>query len=68
MLERRLEVDQELLSVVDGEKGQRKAIDEMFGSRVSVQRCMWPKRENVVGYLPKSIQTSMRRKFQEAHE
>lgn len=57
-----------LLVVMDGSKGLRKAITEVFGQRAMVQRCQWHKRENVVAYLPPSQQEAMRRKLQQAYE
>jgi len=68
LLERGLRVDPGLLCVIDGSKGLRKAIYGVFGNRALVQRCQWHKRENVVGYLPKAMQASMRRKLQEAYQ
>lgn len=40
----------------------------MFGGHALIQRCQWHKRENVVSYLPKSHQVSMRKKLQQAYE
>jgi len=68
LLERGLRIDSGLLCVVDGAKGLRKAIYGVFGNKVLIQRCQWHKRENVVSYLPKSMQASMRRKLQEAYQ
>jgi len=68
LLERGLKTEQGLLCVIDGAKGLRKAVYEVFGVRALVQRCQWHKRENVVSYLPKGIQASWRRKLQEAYE
>ena len=68
LLERGLRIDSGLLCVVDGAKGLRKAIYGVFGDKVLIQRCQWHKRENVVSYLPKSMQASMRRKLQEAYQ
>jgi transposase-like protein len=56
-----------LLVVIDGSKGLRRAIDDVFGDRAEVQRCQWHKRENVVSYLPKSEQAQWRRKLQAAY-
>ena len=39
-----------------------------FQSSCNWQRCQWHKRENVVAYLPKSHQSSWRRKLQQAYE
>lgn len=59
---------EELLVVIDGGKGLKKAVDEVFGNRAFVQRCQWHKRENVVGYLSKGRQGEYRRKLQGAYE
>jgi transposase-like protein len=68
LLERGLRINEGLLCIIDGSKGLRKALYEVLGSKVLVQRCQWHKRENVIGYLPKGIQGSMRRRLQEAYE
>ena len=54
--------------MLDGSKGLRKAVNEVFGRGALIQRCQWHKRENVVSYLPKSMQESIRRKLQEAYQ
>jgi transposase-like protein len=64
--ERGFPLDQPLLAVLDGAKGQRAAVREVFGD-VPVQRCQWHKRENVVSYLPKREQPTWRRKLQAAY-
>ena len=68
LLERGLRIESGLLCVIDGAKGLRKAIYGVFGNKALIQRCQWHKRENVVGYLPKSMQPSMRRKLQGAYQ
>jgi putative transposase len=68
LLERGLKIADGLLCVIDGSKGLRKALYEVLGTKVLVQRCQWHKRENVIGYLPKGMQGSMRRRLQEAYE
>jgi transposase-like protein len=55
-----------LLVVIDGSKGLRAAVREVFGE-VSVQRCQWHKRENVLSYLPKHEQPVWRRKLHAAY-
>jgi hypothetical protein len=59
-------LDRLLLVVLDGAKGLRAAVREVFGD-VPVQRCQWPKRENVVSYLAKHQQPAWRRKLAEAY-
>jgi transposase-like protein len=68
LIARGLDDQQGLLVVIDGSKGLRKAVTEVFGQKVAVQRCQWHKRENVIAYLPKTQQETMRRKLQRAYE
>ena len=68
LLERGLRIEEWLLCVIDGSKGLRKAIYGVFGNKALIQRCQWHKRENVVSYLPKSMQAAMRRRLQEAYQ
>ncbi len=56
-----------LLVVLDGAKGLRAAVRDVFGDDSPVQRCQWHKRENVVSYLPKQDQPLWRRKLQAAY-
>jgi len=56
-----------LLVVLDGAKGLRAAVRDVFGDDTPVQRCQWHKRENVVSYLPKGQQALWRRKLQAAY-
>ena len=65
--ERGFPLDGPLLVVLDGSKGLRAAVREVYGESVAVQRCQWHKRENVVSYLPKSEQPAWRRKLQAAY-
>ena len=64
--ERGLPLDHPLLSVLDGAKGLRAAVREVF-SDIPVQRCQRHKRENVVSYLAKHEQPTWRRKLQAAY-
>jgi transposase-like protein len=57
-----------LLVILDGAKGLRAAVADVFGDRAQVQRCQWHKRENVVRHLPRSQQATWRRKLQAAYE
>jgi putative transposase len=68
LLGRGLAFEEGILCVIDGSKGLRKAIDEVFGDRAQVQRCQWHKRKNVVSYLPKSDQKTWRSNLQRAYE
>ena len=59
-------LDQPLLVVLDGSKGLRAAVREVFGD-IPVQRCQWHKRENVVSYLATQDQAKWRRKLEAAY-
>lgn len=65
--ERGFPLEGPLLVVLDGAKGLRAAVREVYGDAVPVQRCQWHKRENVVSYLRKSEQPTWRRKLQAAY-
>ena len=68
LIERGLTFEEGILCVIDGSKGLRKAIDEVFGERAEVQRCQWHKRKNVVSYLPKADQKTWRSRLQRAYQ
>lgn len=68
LIDRGLKYEQGLLCVIDGAKGFRKAINDVFGTQGMIQRCQWHKRENIVSYLPKNMQDTIRRKLQKAYE
>jgi transposase-like protein len=66
LVERGFRVPSGLLVILDGAKGLRAAVRDVFGE-VPVQRCQWHKRENVVRYLPTREQATWRRKLQAAY-
>ena len=68
LVARGLRVAHGLLVILDGAKGLRAAVMSVFGAQTPVQRCQWHKRENVVAYLPKTLQDPWRRKLQAAYE
>jgi putative transposase len=55
------------LVILDGAKGLRAAVRDVFGEDVAVQRCQWHKRENVLSYLTKAEQLVWRRKLHAAY-
>jgi len=67
LIDRGLSYDQGLLFVTDGARGLHKAIREIFSDYALIQRCQWHKRENIVGYLPKSDRKKWRRKLRRAY-
>jgi transposase-like protein len=66
LVERGLQASAGLLVVLDGGKGLRRAVHEVFAQHAQVQRCIWHKRENVVAHLPKGMQALWRAKLQRA--
>ena len=48
LVERGFTAPHGLLVVLDGAKGLRAAVRDVFGDDVAVQRCQWHKRENVL--------------------
>lgn len=68
LMARGLRITQGLLMVIDGSKGLRRGVQEVFGEAAAVQRCTWHKRENVVAYLPQGQQAAWRQKLQRAYE
>lgn len=68
LIERGLRIEKGVLVIIDGSKGIRKAVRQVFNNKAVVQRCQWHKRENVVSYLPKNEQASLRRRLQRAYE
>lgn len=68
LIDRGLCVDQEILFIIDGGKGLRKGILEVFEKRALIQRCQWHKRENVLKYVCEKTKTTYRPKLQAAYE
>ena len=58
VLDRGLRYEQGLLVILDGTKGLRKAVNQVFGAYAQVQRCTWHKQENVAGKIKKSERES----------
>jgi putative transposase len=69
LVDRGLDVEQGLLFVIDGSKGLRKAIRQVFGNDVPVQRCVQHKQRNVLDHLPErdrsAVKARLRRAWQE---
>ena len=65
--DRKLDMGQEILFVLDGAKGFNKGIKKFLGEKGIIQRCQWHKRENVVSYLAKVDQERIREKLQDAY-
>jgi putative transposase len=67
LIERGLRYKEGILCVIDGSKGIRKAISEVFGKYALVQRCKWHKRENVLSYLKESSKETYRKRINKAY-
>lgn len=68
LIERGLNAERACLFVIDGSKGIRKAIADLFGELGLVQRCHLHKIRNVIGHLPEAMHASVRRAMQQAYE
>lgn len=68
LIERGLRYEEGMLFIVDGSKGIIKAIRKVFRSYCEIQRCLYHKIENVVSYLPKTIQGIWRAKLRDAYK
>lgn len=67
LIERGLRVDAPLLFVIDGGKGIRKALTDVFGDRAVVQRCQVHKARNVRDHLPQERRAYVRRQMNDAY-
>jgi transposase-like protein len=69
LVDRGVDVEQGLLFVIDGSKALRKAIRQVFGNDVPVQRCTQHKERNVLDHLPErdrpAVKTRLRRAWKE---
>ena len=68
LIERGLRVDAPLLFVIDGGKGIRKALTDVFGDRAVVQRCQVHKMRNVRDHLPAERRAYVGRQMRDAYK
>ena len=68
LVDRGLSTDAPILFVIDGAKGLRKAINEVFGDYGIVQRCQFHKRRNVQSHLPDHMHASVDRAMKDAYQ
>lgn len=59
---------QGLLAVIDGAKALAKAVRDVFGDRVQIQRCQVHKTRNVLDHLPESMQAIVRSRLRKAYQ
>lgn len=67
LINRNFRFEEGLLTITDGSKGLKKAVEETFGELSLHQRCQWHKRENVVSYLREEEKALYRGKLQRAY-
>lgn len=68
LISRGLRVTGKLLCVIDGGKGLRAAIDDVFGDVALVQRCQNHKRRNVMDHLPEKRRAYATRTMTDAYK
>jgi putative transposase len=68
LIERGLRIDAPLLFVIDGGKGLRKALSDVFGDRAIIQRCQVHKARNVRDHLPQERRAYVRRQMRDAYK
>jgi transposase-like protein len=68
LIERGLRVDDSMLFVIDGGKGLRKALRDVFGDRAVVQRCQVHKARNVREHLDEARRAYVGRQMRDAYK
>lgn len=68
LLGRGLKISRPLLCVVDGAAGLRRALQDVFGAHVLLQRCQLHKMRNVRDHLPKKAQGWVLAQMREAYK
>lgn len=66
LVDRGLDVSEGILLVLDGGKGWKKGVKDVFGEQALVQRCRLHKERNVTGYLPDHLHAEARRRLRRA--
>ena len=67
LVDRGLRVEEAMLFVIDGGKGIRKALRDVFGDRAIVQRCQVHKARNVRDHLPEARRAYVARQMRAAY-
>lgn len=67
LIERGLRIEQRILCVVDGGKGLRKALRDVFGDLAVIQRCQVHKLRNVLDQLPDAQRAYVRQAMGQAY-
>ena len=66
LVRRGVDPERKYLFVLDGSKGLHKAVRQVFGKEVEVQRCQAHKQRNVLGHLPKENHRTVRMRLRTA--
>jgi transposase-like protein len=66
LLDRGLRFDRRVLIVIDGGKGLRRAIEDVFGDTAVIQRCQNHKRRNILRLLPERCHAYVNRSLSDA--
>jgi len=66
LVERGLQYNNGILAIIDGSKALRRALKDVFGQNVLIQRCQVHKMRNILDYLPKYKQEWVKRKLKKA--
>lgn len=66
LVERGLSFDDGILVIIDGGKGLRKAVRQVFGALAAVQRCQIHKRRNVLDHLPQHLRATVGKQLDKA--
>ena len=66
LVDRGLDVEQGMLFVIDGSKALRRAIRQVFGNDVPVQRCVQHKQRNVIDHLPERDRQAVKARLRRA--
>ena len=67
LVERGFDVTKCFLVIIDGSKALRKAIHDVFGDNILIQRCQVHKERNVIDYMPKGQRDAVKRALSEAY-
>lgn len=66
LLDRGLRIDQRVLVVIDGAKGLRRAVQDVLGDLVIIQRCQNHKRRNILQLIPERCHPYVNRMLSDA--
>jgi len=68
LVERGLAIPQGALAVIDGAKALVKALHAVFGTTVTIQRCILHKQRNVLDHIADSDQARIRQRLRKAYQ